>query len=75
MAKHTAETYTDAELLALWRQADADVAAGGQSRAIRGKVLTMADAHEITAKIKYYEARIAAKSGRPAHTYIRRVRG
>lgn len=75
MAKHTAETYTDAELLALWRQADADIAAGGQSTAIRGKVLTKADAGLVTEKIKFYESRVTAASGRPAHTYIRRVCG
>lgn len=75
MAKHTAETYTDAELLALWRQADADVAATGQSKAIRGKSLTLADADTITEKIKYYEARVARSSGLPAFTQIQRVRG
>ena len=76
MAKHTAETYTDAELLALWRQADADVAATGQSKAIRGRVLTLADAAEITNKIRFYESRIAAagRASRPTHTYIRRAR-
>lgn len=72
MAKHTAETYTDAELLALWRQADADVAAGGQSKAIRGRTLTQANAAEISNKIKFYESRIAAASARtrPSHTQI-----
>lgn len=74
MAKHVAETYTDAELLALWRQADADVAATGQSRSIRGKTLTLADAAEITAKIKYYEARCQPTSHGPRITLSRRVR-
>lgn len=76
MAKHTAETYSDQELLALWRQADADVAAGGQSKAIRGRVLTLANAGEISNKIRFYESRIAAAAARtrPTHTYIKRVR-
>lgn len=76
MAKYTAETYTDAELLALWRQADAEVAAGGQSKAIRGRTLTKANAAEITKKIQFYESRIAALSNRtrPTHAYISRRR-
>jgi hypothetical protein len=76
MAKHVALDYTDAELLALWRQADADIAAGGQSKAIRGRVLTLANAAEITHKIRFYESRIAAVNNRtrPTHTYIQRVR-
>jgi hypothetical protein len=76
MAKHTALDYSDAELLALWKQADADVAAGGQSKAIRGRVLTLANAAEITNKIRFYESRIAAAASatRPSHTYIKRVR-
>jgi hypothetical protein len=66
MAKHTALDYTDAELLALWKQADADLAAGGQSKAIRGKTLTLADAAEVTAKIKFYESRISSATAGPS---------
>ena len=76
MAKHTAETYSDAELLALWKQADADVAATGQSRAVRGKVLTLANAAEITNKIRYYEQKVSAanRSSRPSYTLADRIR-
>lgn len=74
MAKHVAEDYSDAELLALWRQASADVAAGGQSKAIRGRTLTLADASEIRDQIKFFESRINRANRGKAYTYIERVR-
>jgi hypothetical protein len=59
---YTVQTGTDAELLKLWRHADAEVAAFGYSRQIRGRVLTKSHGQEITDKIIFYERRIAAAS-------------
>lgn len=61
--KHVGQTYTAAEMLALWQQAAADVAASGQSTAIRGKVLTRADSKEIREWIKFYQKQSGASGG------------
>lgn len=59
--------------LALWLAADTAVATGGQSYSVPGRILTRADAAEITAKISYWERQvqrlsrggIAIKGGTP----------
>ena len=55
-------TYTDQELLDLWRSADAAVSLG-QSYQVGDRTLTRADAEEITEKITFYESRVNAASG------------
>jgi hypothetical protein len=57
------EDVSDVDLLKAWRMADRDVALGGQSVAIRGRVLTRADAAEITRKIAYYQRLVSAAAG------------
>jgi hypothetical protein len=51
--------YTDAELLALYREALAAIATG-QSYTIRGKALTRADLSEVREMIAWLEKRVAA---------------
>lgn len=57
MAKLTAETYTDAELLALYRQALADLSVG-QSTTLRGKTVTRASIPHIKEMIVWLEKRV-----------------
>lgn len=64
--------YTDAELLALWREADAKLAAGAQDVTIMGERITRADADKITAKIRFYESRVNASTG--IHSNLGRYR-
>ena len=63
MAKLTAETYTDEELLALARQNLATVLAGGQAKSIRGKTLRYADLGAIRKEIDRLQQEIDAKKG------------
>lgn len=67
-------SYTDEELLALWRAADAEVAAVGQSYQIRGRTLTRADAETIQRRIRFYEGRINSSSRGMTVNYPRRMR-
>ncbi len=69
---YTIQTGTDAELLALWRAADAEVAAFGYSRTIAGRVLTKAHGKEITDKITFYQSRVdAGTPGRGTTNFAR----
>lgn len=63
MAKFTAETYTDEELLALARQNLATILAGGQAKSIRGKMLQYADLAELRAEITRLERIVSARNG------------
>jgi hypothetical protein len=56
MAKLTAETYSDAELLALYRQALAELSVA-QSTTIRGKTVTRAQIPHIKEMIIWLEKR------------------
>lgn len=72
MAKVVADyTYTDSELLALWREADAFLASGGQEVEVLGKRYRRSSAAEISAKIRIYEQRVNAAAGRNRHVYAR----
>lgn len=62
MAKLTAETYTDAELLALCRQAVAELTVA-QSTTLRGKTVTRASLPQIWATIEKLEKRLDAAAG------------
>jgi len=55
-------TYTDAELLALFREAYAKVVVQGQEFEFDGRRWTMADATTISREIDRLEARIAAEN-------------
>ena len=61
--KHIGQTYTAAEMLALYQQAEADVMAGGQSTAIRGKALSRANLSEIRKGIEYWGKRAGTSGG------------
>lgn len=55
------QTFTDAELLVLWRACLAAIATG-QSYAIGGRTLTRADAKEAREMIDWLEARVSVAS-------------
>lgn len=61
--KHVGQTYTAAEMLALYQQAEADILAGGQSKAIRGKTLTHANLGDIRKGIEYWQKRAGTSGG------------
>jgi hypothetical protein len=66
-------TYTDAELLALWREAFAAVSVG-KSYTLRGKMLTRANIDEITKAITFLEKRIDGASGKSRVVFGRHSR-
>ena len=71
MAKLVAQyTYTDAELLALWRECEAKITQG-QSVDIEGLRITRADAKYVAQRIAELERKVNAVSVRPAHNYAR----
>jgi len=59
----TANSYTDVELLALWREADAVVSVSGQSYTNAIGTFTSANLDQIRASIMFYESRISGDSG------------
>lgn len=62
-AKITTENeYSDAELLALWREADAQITISGQSYSNEVGTFTAVDAAKIKRAIEFYEARIVSAS-------------
>lgn len=62
MAKLVAENeYTDAELLALWREAYAKLSIGGQEVTIRGRTFRAADLPHIRDQITWLESRIGSE--------------
>jgi hypothetical protein len=72
----TANSYSDAELLALFREGVALIAATGQSYQISGRTYNAASLPSMWDTIERLEARIsAASSGPMATNYVRLVRG
>lgn len=72
----TANTYTDAELLALYREGVALIAVGGQHYQIAGRIFTAANLPAMWQMIELLENRISAASSGPIATnYVRLVRG
>ncbi len=53
------QTFTDTEMLNLWRLADAHLATGGQSYTVGNRTVTLADAKEIRERITFYQQRVA----------------
>jgi hypothetical protein len=63
MSKLVAEhDYTDAELLALWREAYAQLSVGGQEVTMRGRTFRAADLPHIRDQITWLESRISSNS-------------
>lgn len=60
-----ANSYSDAELLALYREAAARLSVSGQTYQIAGRMYTAADLDKIWEMIERLEARIAAASATP----------
>jgi hypothetical protein len=65
-------TYTDQELLNLWRECDAAISQN-QEYEYGDRVYRRTDAREVTAKILMYEQRIAAATA-PSQILARMVR-
>lgn len=63
-------TYTDAELLALYRAALARISVSGQEYTIGNRTFIAADLAEIRQMISWLEPRVNASSG-PAANYAR----
>jgi len=64
MAKYEAEfTYTDQELLDLYRQALAKISVAGQDYMIAGRRLTQANLKEVREQITWLEGRVNQASG------------
>lgn len=70
----TANTYTDAELLALFREGVALIAATGQNYQIMGRTFTAASLPSMWDTIERLETRIAAAATGLATNYARLVR-
>lgn len=71
----TANTYTDAELLALFREGVALIAATGQSYQIGGRTYTAANLPTMREMIDWLEGRISVEANGIATNYARLVRG
>ena len=67
----TANTYTDAELLALFREGVALIAATGQSYQISGRTYTAANLPSICDTIDWLEGRISAEANGLVTNYAR----
>lgn len=75
MAKPTASyTFTDQELLDLYRQAYAEIAVTGQDYMIGSRRFTAADLSKIAEQISWLESRIEAASGGLHMTPVRLTR-
>ena len=59
----TANTYSDQELLALWREAEAVVSVSGQSYTNAVGSFTSANLDQIRKSIVFYESRIESSNG------------
>jgi hypothetical protein len=70
----TANTYSDAELLALFREGVASIAATGQSYRVAGHEYTAASLPAMWAMIEQLENRIASAESGLATNYVRLVR-
>lgn len=61
--KPTADfTYTDQELLNLWREAHAVCSVRGQSYTVAGQTVTSNDVDKIRKQVEFYEQRVSAAS-------------
>jgi len=67
----TANTYSDAELLALFREGVALIASTGQSYQIAGRSYNAASLPAMRDMIDWLEGRIAAESSGLATNYVR----
>ena len=56
---------SDETRLALYRQAEEDILAGGQSSSVPGRSLTLANLSEIRAEIRNLEAKVSRKTSGP----------
>lgn len=70
----TANTYSDAELLALFREGVALIAATGQSYQIAGRTYNAANLPAMRDMIDWLEGRISAESNGIVTNYVRLVR-
>lgn len=74
MAKLTpTATYTDTELLALWREAFARISVGHSYR-IGSRTMTKADVEEVRKMISWLEQRVEAEASGPITVDVRRKR-
>ena len=71
----TANSYTDAELLALLREGVALIAATGQSYMISGRTYTAANLPAMRDTIDWLESRISSSESGVATNLVRLVRG
>lgn len=70
----TANTYTDAELLALLREGVAQIAATGQSYSVAGRTYTAAQLPQMRDTIDWLESKITGASEGLVTNQIRLVR-
>lgn len=70
----TANSYSDAELLALFREGVALIAATGQSYQISGRMYTAANLPAMRDTIDWLEGRISSESNGIVTNYARLVR-
>ena len=70
-AYEASNTYTDAALLALYREALARIAVSGQSYTIKGRTFSMANLKEIREQIAWLESRVATASEGPVQNVAR----
>jgi hypothetical protein len=59
----TTNDYTDAELLALYRECLARISVSGQSYQVMGRIFTAANLAEVRRQIEWLEGRINSASG------------
>jgi hypothetical protein len=71
----TANSYSDAELLALFREGVALIAATGQSYQISGRTYNAASLPAMRDMIDWLEGRISAEANGIVTNYVRLVRG
>jgi hypothetical protein len=71
----TANSYSDAELLALFREGVALIAATGQSYQISGRTYNAASLPAMRDMIDWLEGRISAEVNGIVTNYVRLVRG
>jgi hypothetical protein len=71
----TANSYSDAELLALFREGVAMIAATGQSYQISGRTYNAASLPAMRDMIDWLEGRISTEANGIVTNYVRLVRG
>jgi hypothetical protein len=64
--------YTPAEMLAFWMNAEAEIAAFGQTNGLRNNVLTRADMGGVRESVAYWQSRVNSAAG--TRTAFNRVR-